>query len=245
MAAAVQRAFEIRSESEDSIRRFAADASHELRTPLTTLQGRLDLLQRGAASDPQALVGSLHAMQQEVVRMSVLVEDLLTLTRLDAGSPEKAVSEERVDMDRLIADTVEEQSVRAPGQSVELDLANPGDAIVMGEPEQLRRAILNLANNALNYAPGGAHRWRSAVEGDEVVVSLTDQGPGLGDGDADRIFERFYRGNEGTKSVAGSGLGLAIVRSIVEAHGGRVGAGAASAGAVFWLRLPRAHPEGR
>ena len=178
MAAAVQAAFAVRAETEAGMRHFVGDASHELRTPLTTIQGQLDLLQRGAATDAGARRESLESMQREVRRMSVLVEDLLTLTRLD-NPGEREPARDAVDVDRIIAEMVDEESVRAPDQRVELVSESPGRAIVPGDPEQLRRVILNLANNALAHAPGGTHTWRTRVEGEEVVVSLSDEGPGI------------------------------------------------------------------
>ena len=237
MAAAVQAAFAVRTESEEGMRHFVGDASHELRTPLTTIQGQLDILGRGAAESPERRRESIESMQREVRRMSVLVEDLLTLTRLDTAA-EREGERMPVDLDRLVAEAVDEQSVRAPGQEVQVEAANPGRAVVLGNPEQLRSVVLNLANNALAHAPGGTHMWRSRVEGDEVVVSLGDDGPGIPRGDEGRLFDRFYRGAAGNRGN-GSGLGLAIVRSIVEAHGGSVAA-STSAGATFTVRLPLA-----
>lgn len=245
MAAAVQSAFAVRTASEAGMRHFVGDASHELRTPLTTVQGQLDVLQRGAADDPTLRQESLQSMQREVRRMSVLVEDLLTLTRIETPSEQES-ARVPVDIDRLIAETVDEQSVRAPGQAVEVETLAPGRAVVMGDPEQLRRVIVNVANNALAHAPGGAHRWRTAVDGSEVVVSLSDQGPGLPVADLPRVFDRFYRGvsgpSAGTPRANGSGLGLAIVKSIVEAHGGSVEASNGEVGATLTVRLPLAAP---
>lgn len=241
MAASVQRAFAIRAESEAGMRHFVGDASHELRTPLTTLQGQLDLLQRGAADDPAARHESLSSMHREVKRMSSLVEDLLTLTRLEGAGAAAAETREPVDLDALISETVDEQSVRAPGQRVEIESAGPGQARTLGDPDQLRRAVLNLANNALSHAPGGVHTWRSSAEREQVVVSLSDQGPGIPAVALPRLFDRFYRGQTGTHSRNGngSGLGLAIVKSIVEAHGGSVKATSSSSGATVTMRLPR------
>ena len=242
MASAVQSAFAVREQNEAGMRRFVGDASHELRTPLTTIQGRLDMLMRGAADDPATREASFAAMQREVGRMAGLVEDLLTLTRIDATPERQAKQHSAVDIDGLVSDTIEEQSVRAPQQRVEVDVTAPGQAIVVGDREQLRRVILNLANNAVAYAPGGIHRWRTGVDGDTVVVSLADQGPGIPEDDRGRIFDRFYRRSPQQGSPAGgSGLGLAIVRSIVEAHGGAVEVDTnLSQGATFTVRLPRA-----
>ena len=242
MAAAVQRAFHIREESETGMRAFVSDASHELRTPLTTLQGQLDILGRGAAADPRVARTSLQSMQREVNRMSALVEDLLTLTRLE--SPGADQRREPVDLDGLVAETVDEQSVRDPEQRVEVSAAAPGTALVQGDREELRRVILNLATNALKYAPGGVHEWRTTVRDDVAVLTLADHGPGIPADVLPRVFDRFYRGPDDARRTAGSGLGLAIVRSIVEAHGGTVTVVSASNGATFSVVLPRVRPGG-
>jgi two-component system OmpR family sensor kinase len=240
MAAAVQRAFHIREESETGMRAFVSDASHELRTPLTTLQGQLDVLGRGAAADPAAAHTSLQSMQREVNRMSVLVEDLLTLTRLESPGDEQR--REPVDLDALVAETADEQSVRSPGQRVEVEAAAAGTAVVLGDRDQLRRVVLNLATNAVKYAPGGVHRWRTAVEGASVVLTLSDDGPGIPADVVPRVFDRFYRGPEEAGGAPGSGLGLAIVRSIVEAHGGTVTVASSGAGTTFTVTLPAVRP---
>ncbi|MEA2645127.1 MAG: two-component system, OmpR family, sensor kinase [Chloroflexota bacterium] len=238
MAAAVQRAFAARAESEAGVRNFVGDASHELRTPLTTMQGQLDVLRRGAAEDPAARDQSLQAMQREVGRMSLLVEDLLTLTRLD--NPGARVPVRRpVDIDDLLEETIEEQVTRSRGQSVQVERRNRGEALVDGDPEQLRRVLVNLAGNAVAHAPGGTHSWRTGLEGDEVVLSLSDEGGGVAPGEETRIFDRFHRG-AGGPAAGGSGLGLAIVRSIVEAHGGSVTAANTGPGLRLTVRLPRA-----
>jgi two-component system OmpR family sensor kinase len=242
MAAAVQRAFSIRAESEAGMRHFVGDASHELRTPLTTIQGQLDLLERGAAEDPGARHQSLTSMQREVRRMSGLVEDLLTLTRLEGGNAVSDKVRQPVDLDTLIADTVDEQSVRVPDQRVEVQSQNPGQVRTLGDPDQLRRVILNLANNAVAHAPGGAHTWQSRVQGNQAVVSITDQGPGIAADELPRLFDRFFRASSDSAAANGSGLGLAIVKSIVEAHGGSVEAASPGSGATFTVKLPRLNP---
>jgi two-component system OmpR family sensor kinase len=176
-------------------------------------------------------------MQREVSRMSVLVEDLLTLTRLD--SPAADSQRVPVDLDMLVAETVDEISVRSPDQRVEVEPSPSGEAVVEGDREQLRRVVLNLATNAIKYAPGGTHTWRTRLDGDTVVLSLSDSGPGIPADIAPRIFDRFYRGPEILSGTPGSGLGLAIVRSIIDAHGGRVEVESGESGSTFTVTLPR------
>nr|MDQ6919971.1 HAMP domain-containing histidine kinase [Candidatus Dormibacteraeota bacterium] len=190
------------------------------------------------ASDAGAGRESLESMQREVRRMSVLVEDLLTLTRLDSPG-EREPARERIDLDQTITEVVDEESVRAPDQRVEVIADSPGQSVVLGDAEQLRRVILNLANNALAHAPGGTHTWRTRVEGGDVVVTLSDQGPGIPREALGRVFDRFFRASTERRSN-GSGLGLAIVRSVVEAHGGRIEATNDAGGATLTARLPLA-----
>ncbi|MFN2463128.1 MAG: sensor histidine kinase [Candidatus Dormibacteria bacterium] len=240
MASAIQRALHVREESESGMRTFVSDASHELRTPLTTLQGQLDVLARGAAGSPGALENSLASMRREVTRMSALVEDLLTLTRLD--SPGARRQRTIVDLDRLVAETVDEQSVRFPDQHVEVEAASPGLLLVEGDREELRRLVLNLATNAAKYAPGGVHRWRTARIGERAIMTLTDEGPGISPEAISRVFDRFYRGPAEAGRVPGSGLGLAIVRSVAEAHGGSVAVSSTPEGTRFQVELPATAP---
>ncbi len=171
--------------------------------------------------------------------MSALVEDLMLLTRLE-GAPGDAGSAVRqpIDLAALVDEVIEEQAMRAPEQVAEYQGERP--AMVVGEREQLRRALLNLAQNALKYAPGGTHTWSTAREGEMVVLRLSDLGPGVPEVDLGRVFDRFYRGRAPETGVPGSGLGLAIVRSIVEAAGGTVGVenNHPGPGTTFSLRLP-------
>jgi signal transduction histidine kinase len=177
-------------------------------------------------------------MNREVSRMAALVEDLLTLTRLE--SPGAGGHPEAVDLDALVAETVDEQSVRSPDQQVSVEAAERGSAVVMGDRDQLRSVVLNLAGNALKYAQGGTHLWRTAVDGEHVTLSLTDSGRAIPAEVRARMFDRFYRGPEEAQRAPGSGLGLAIVRSIVEAHDGDVAVTSGPAGNTFTVRLPRA-----
>lgn len=241
MASAVQRAMRVREESEAGMRTFVSDASHELRTPLTTLQGQLDVLGRGAVTDPETMRTSLQSMNREVNRMSALVEDLLTLTRVESPGAE-GTSHQPVDLDRLVAETVDEQSVRSPEQAVTVAAAPAGSATVLGDREQLRSVVINLANNALKYAPGGTHVWRTEVTAEEIRLSLMDSGRGIPLEVQPRIFDRFYRAPDTAQRAPGSGLGLAIVHSIVEAHGGEVKLQSGPSGSTFTVCLPPVQP---
>lgn len=235
MAAGIEQAFEIRRQSEDRMRQFVADASHELRTPLTSIAGYIDVLGRRQSVDMDLLQTSLRAMQQESGRMTRLVNDLLTLARFESGS---ASQRRRMPLDSWLNETLDEVNLKERGVA-ESRSFEPG-LFVEADPDGLKQVIVNLAQNALKYAPGAAQHWTAAAGDGSVVIRLEDEGPGIPREDLPHIFERFYRGARAReRSTGGSGLGLAIARSIVESHGGRIEAGSApGGGASFTIRLP-------
>ncbi len=239
----LERAFGHQRASEDRLRRFLADASHELRTPLASIRGYAELFRMGAATSPEDVEKAMRRIEDEAARMGVLVEDLLTLARLDeiAEAPHTAV-----DVGALAADAVEDARVTAPER--EISLAADTDARVLGDAHQLRQVLGNLLRNALVHTPAGRPievAVRGGGEGDRgggVVLEVRDHGPGLPPGDPSALFERFWRAEAGReRGKAGAGLGLAIVAAIVDAHGGRVSAAdAPTGGAVFSVVLPGA-----
>jgi signal transduction histidine kinase len=231
MADGIDKAFEVRRQSEERMRQFVADASHELRTPLTAISGYLDVLRRRADLDPDTLQSSLGAMQRESARMTRLVNDLLQLTRLEGGGK---LRHDAVDLDALVNQTLDEMALAVP---VERRLE---PARVLGDADALKRVVVNLAQNAVKYAPGSLQEWTCASVNGTVTLRLRDHGPGIPASDLPRVFERFYRGEKMRgRDQGGSGLGLAIVKSIVEAHGGQVDAqSVVGDGATFTVTLP-------
>lgn len=237
MLAQIEAAFEERRASEERLRRFVADASHELRTPLTSIRGYAELFQRGAKSRPKDLAKTMERIEAESARMGVLVDDLLLLARLDQGRP---LEREEVDLTGLVREAVESARAIEPDRPIELEAHDP--ARVVGDEARLRQVMDNLLDNARVHTPAGSP-VRIAVTStpDVVVVSVTDQGPGLPPEVAGRVFERFYRGDPArSRETGGVGLGLSIVSAIVEAHGGSVGVGTSpeGSGARFEVRLP-------
>ena len=234
----LERAFRQREASEDRLRRFLADASHELRTPLASIRGYAELFRMGAARDPEDVDKAMRRIEDEAARMGVLVEDLLTLARLDeiAETPHA-----RVDLGALAEDAVSDARATAPDREIALDA--DGATAVLGDAHQLRQVLANLLRNALVHTPPGTGIEVSVANGDgRVRLRVRDHGPGLPTGDADALFERFWRAEGGReRGRAGAGLGLAIVAAIVDAHGGEVGAASApDGGAVFSVSLPQA-----
>jgi signal transduction histidine kinase len=196
--------------SRDAERRFLADASHELRTPLTALVGNVDYLARHGATDE--LVSEI---KEDTRRLATLADDLLALSREEAAaSPDEVVS-----LDEL---------VRATGAD---RVVSTERVVVRGDRAALERALANLVENARRHGRGPVTVEAGAV-GEVATLTVSDEGPGLLGADADRAFERFWRGGA---DGAGSGLGLAIVRATAERHGGR----AYVDGSRFTIELPR------
>lgn len=216
---------------EERMRRFVADASHELRTPLTTLRGYSGL----HATDPE--VGdAMRRINAEATRMSGLVDDLLTLTALDA--PRLALAP--VDVTALLADVAADLQVTAPDREVVVE-ADPG-LVATADPERLHQAVLALGTNALRHTPAQARvTLRGGVTDDGWVrVEVADTGPGIAPEHLPHLFDRFYRAAPGRAGSGGSGLGLAVVAAIVDAHGGRYAARSApGVGSTFTVDLPR------
>ncbi|MGH2959524.1 MAG: sensor histidine kinase [Solirubrobacterales bacterium] len=235
----LEGAFKEREASESRLRQFLADASHELRTPLVSIRGYSELYRLGATQDEAEVGRSMERIEQEAARMGVLVEDMLTLARLDETHDNTFTS---VDVTEIAANAVRDAEVAAPGRKI--TLSSDGAQQVNGDSHQLQQVFANLLRNAIVHTPEGTPiDVTVARSGDDVRIDFRDHGNGLPDGAGAQIFERFWRSETGReRGKAGSGLGLSIVAGIVEAHGGRVHAKNAEAGtgAVFsvWLPLP-------
>lgn len=234
---ALEDAFAARRRAEGALRDFVADASHELRTPLATMSGWLDLWAQGGLEDAAEREAAMGRIEAEVGRMRLLVDDLSLLARLDRGRP---LDLELVDLRPVMADILDDARVVDPQRSYRLDAVGP--LVVRGDHARLMQVFRNLVGNATEHTPAGtAVEIRAAVDGSAVRVAVHDHGPGIPAGDLERVFERFHRSSVSRNAGAapGSGLGLAIVRSIVEAHGGRVGAtSVAGQGTTVTVELP-------
>jgi two-component system OmpR family sensor kinase len=240
MLGRLERAFAERRASEESLRRFLADASHELRTPLASIRGYSELFRTGAARDGENTEKAMRRIEEEAARMGVLVEDLLTLARLEEQRP---VAHERVDLAAIVADAADDARVTDRERSIEVD--SDGPAVLAGDAHQLHQLVGNLVRNALVHTPTGTPIELSLQrEAGELLLEVRDHGPGLPDEDPDVLFQRFWRAESGReRGKGGAGLGLAIVARVAEAHGGRVSAAnAPDGGACFSVRLPASEP---
>lgn len=193
-------------------RSFVADAAHELRSPLASMQTQLEIADR-LGEGTQAS----HDLQEEVLRMSSLVEDLLTLARFD-GEALSAEALEPVDLRPIVQEVVG----RYDDARVPVVALTPDSSLVRGRPQDLRRVLANLVDNAVRHATSLVEVSLSA-DGPDIVLMISDDGPGIAETDRERAFERFTRLDAARdRDAGGSGLGLAIVRELVDRLGGRV-----------------------
>ena len=220
--------------------RFVADASHELRTPLTILRGEIDVALRRPRS-PEEYAEVLQSSREEIERLSRLTENLLTLARADAG--QALVRREAVDVSSVAREVCRKLTPLSEQRKVPLSCDAPGPTVVSGDAVALAQIVFNLAENALRYTPAGERVTVgvAAREG-EVVVEIEDQGSGIGAEHLPHLFERFYRVDKArSRDFGGVGLGLSIVKTLAEAHGGRVEVRSeVGKGSTFTVRLPRA-----
>ena len=209
------------TESEARMRQFLADASHELRTPLTALRGTADVLLRQGPSENPEVDAGLVAIHEEAVRLSRLVNDLLTLTRIDAGHPTQPQS---VALRPFLADFVTRYAVAWPDRTIDVDLDAVDGTAALVDRDALVRILTNLVDNAARYSRPEAPVTLSVAESDgTVAVAVQDSGPGLAADDARHMFDRFYRGSRSrSRRSGGSGLGLAIVQALVQQYHGRI-----------------------
>lgn len=220
-------------------RHFIADASHELRTPLTAIGGLLDVLLLAPEGDPATTHRMLHGMRREVDRVTRLVSDLITLTRLDA---QPALRNQNVDMGELAREAVQDIKPLAGERAVTVEVS--GDTHLRGDTDRLKQVLLNLLDNAVRYTDAVNGTINVHVEGNvsDVRTSVSDNGAGIPSEALPQVFERFYRVDKARgRASGGSGLGLAIVQAIVQAHGGKVESvvSVPGQGARFSLVLPR------
>lgn len=221
-------------ESLESQRRFASDAAHELRTPLTALKLQIQLAER--AKTPEAQQKAFSRLHEGIERATRLVQQLLTIARLDPDATQKPFISVR--LDKVLQSTYDEMTVVAEQKAIEIS-TDLQEVNVNGMEDALKLLVTNLTDNAIRYTPeGGKIRLRVSKTIDQAVIEISDNGPGIAPQERERIFDRFYRAL-GTKTQ-GHGLGLAIVKRIVELHQGeiRVEDGLDERGTTMRIELP-------
>ena len=238
MLSRIEESFEVRKASEEKLRRFVADASHELRTPLTAIRGFAELHRQGAIKGEEKTGELVRRIEQESIRMSTLVEDLLLLARLDQSREMERLP---VDLKTVINESI--ASARAAGPNHPIEVSLPGDDVfVLGDSMRIHQVISNLLANARTHTPIGTKvKLALKVEESGVIVEVSDNGPGLSKEDQERIFERFYRADPSRvrNGGEGTGLGLSIVDAVMRAHGGTVSVTSeVGHGATFKLFFP-------
>lgn len=242
----VESALSARHESETQVRQFVADASHELRTPLASIRGYAELVRRSPDDLPTDTERALDRIESEALRMGSLVEDLLLLARLDAGRP---LDRSEVDLVAIAVDALADAHAAGREHVWELDLPGiatdpdedcPVDLTVRGDEARLRQVLANLLGNARVHTPAGTRVVLGLhTENESVIVTVTDNGPGIPSGLLGSLFQRFSRGDSARNRTGGStGLGLAIAQAIIHEHGGEITARNSHPGATFEVRLP-------
>jgi two-component system OmpR family sensor kinase len=235
--AQVSAAFEERRSVETQMRQFVADAGHELRTPLTVVMGFIDVLRRRSGVDAATSGRIYETMLHESRRMRALIDKLISLARLENPQQRETLPVDVADVAEHVVGALQALQTRP-----RVTLTAEHGLVVEADEHEIHEAISNLVDNALKYAPLSPVDVKVGSEGRSVVVEVADRGPGLNETDRERIFDRFYRG-ENRGDIEGSGLGLAIVKRAVERAGGEIDVTSAPGhGTRFTIRLPRRMP---
>lgn len=238
MLTRIESSFAARTESENKLRRFVADASHELRTPLTAIRGFSELYRQGAVSGEEPTRELVGRIEGESKRMGSLVEDLLLLARLDQA---REMESKPVDLEDVVESAVASARAAGPHHPVSFTPSSE-ELFALGDEPRIHQVIANLLANARAHTPAGTQidvSIRRDVDG--IRIAVADNGPGLSQEDQEKIFERFYRADPSRVRVdgEGSGLGLSIVDAVMKAHGGSVTVvSEVGKGATFTLFFP-------
>jgi two-component system sensor histidine kinase SenX3 len=226
-----QRVHEVR-------RDFVANISHELKTPI----GALSLLSEavlGAKDDSEAVTKFAGRMQIEAKRLTDLVQEIIQLSRVQDSDPLQEAHIIRVS--EIIKEALDQCRTTAESRKITLSFSQTGDALILGDRDQLTMAVHNLIENAINYSPVDTKvSVSTTLENGIVTISISDQGIGIPESEIERIFERFYRVDPArSRETGGTGLGLSIVKHIVTKHGGEISVWSAeNVGSTFSIRLP-------
>ncbi len=209
----------------ENIRRdFVANVSHELKTPITSIKGFLETLREGALRDPEHAERFLDIIIKHTDRLSAIVNDLLSLSRIERDSEKGEIAVQNGSITEVLDAVGKACNAKAQSKNIKLECEAGEEIVAPINPTLLEQAIVNLVDNAVKYSESGQTvSVRAEKISEEVVIKVIDEGSGIPREHLDRIFERFYRVDKArSRKVGGTGLGLAIVKHIVSAHGGRV-----------------------
>lgn len=244
MAARLKDADANRAALERSRRELFAAISHDLRTPLSSIRVMVDALSDGVVTDERTTERYLSTMTADIRRLSLLIDDLFELARIESGALQLRL--EQTQLDRVVASAVAGASPMAERAKVAVSFEPGVDATLFADPERLTRVLANLLQNAIRHTPAdGSVLVSTLAAGSEVLVSVRDSGGGIPAADVPHVFETFYRADKSrSRTGGGSGLGLSISKGIIEAHGGRIWideTGALGTRVTFALPVPAAN----
>jgi len=227
----------------ENIRRdFVANVSHEIKTPITAIKGFVETLRDGAVKNPEDAERFLSIIQKHVERLEAIVEDLLSLSRIEKeGEIEEILLEERAVQD-VLTGAIQACEAKASAKNIVLELLCAEDLKGKVNPALLEQAVVNLIDNAIKYSQERTNvTLQGSMDANHILIAVTDEGPGIQDIHLSRLFERFYRADKArSRKLGGTGLGLAIVKHIANVHQGEVDViSKVGTGSTFIIRLPR------
>jgi two-component system phosphate regulon sensor histidine kinase PhoR len=222
---------------------FAANVSHELRTPITNIKGYVETLLQVGIDDPERMRKFLEIVHRNTVRLSGIVEDILTLAFLEEPETKQSLTQDPASARDIVGQVVEDLGSAASAKAIQVIVSVETERMVVANRSLIVQAMANLVSNAIKYSGERTTvRIRIADVGEAICLSVSDEGPGIAAKHLPRIFERFYRVDKArARSQGGTGLGLAIVKHIATIHGGRVEVTSQlGQGSTFSLFLPAA-----
>ena len=228
----------------ENIRRdFAANVSHEIKTPLTAIKGFVETLRHGSVKDPEEIERFLGITEKHVNRLTAILEDLISLSRIEQDDDKKAITLQKNPIKNVLQTAIGNCREISDLKNITIDSVCEENLFAMMDPTLLEQALANLLDNAINYSHEGSSVHVSAVQKeDSIIIRVQDHGIGISKEHLPRLFERFYRADKArSRNLGGTGLGLAIVKHIIQAHGGYASVDSTPGkGSTFSLHLPAA-----
>ena len=227
---------------EDMRRDFVANVSHEIKTPLTAIKGFVETLQQGNVEKAKEKERFLGIIQKHVDRLNAIIEDLLSLSRIEQENERKEINFQQVKIEGIFQAAMQLCRAKAEEKEIRIDLDCEKDDTAVFDATLIEQAVVNLLDNALKYSePQSTVLLKSELQNSEMIISVQDHGIGIAQKHLPRLFERFYRVDKSrSRKEGGTGLGLAIVKHIAQAHGGHVTVESKlGEGSCFSIHLPQ------